>query len=320
MPALPSRGEILLAIRISALRGNSKNPKGAAKFLQGDIEKRGPAGEGQALPCAASGRSALDVAVEAARRAGEIVRKGFGGTFWRASKGHGNIVTEIDVAADTTVRELVQKEFPGHSFLSEELAPEAVPRHAGCQWVVDPLDGTTNFAWGVPFFCVSVALVCDGAPVVAALYDPLRDELFTAVAGCGALLNGEPLSVPSAEAETDRAWLVSFDASSHPEMRRRACTLAVRLAPEAEAVRVLGSAALALAYVAAGRLDLHYHPSLNPWDVAAAALLVQEAGCAASDWAGRPQTIWRGEWVAGRPRAHRWFLERAREVPGIGET
>lgn len=272
------------------------------------------AGGGQALPRAASGRSALDVAAEAARCAGEIVRRGFGGAFWRASKGHGNIVTEIDVAADTAVRELMRREFPDHGFLSEELAPEAAPRHAGCQWVVDPLDGTTNFAWGVPFFCVSVALVCDGAPVVAALYDPLRDELFTAVAGHGAQLNGEPLSVPPADAEPDRSWLVSFDASSHPEMRRRAYTLAARLAPEAEAVRVLGSAALALAYVAAGRLDLHYHPSLNPWDVAAAALLVQEAGCAASDWAGRPQTIWRGEWVAGRPRAHRWFLERARQA------
>mgnify|MGYP000159186402 CR=1 FL=1 len=266
------------------------------------------------LPRTAGGRSALDVASEAARCAGQIVRRGFGGAFWRASKGHGNLVTEVDVAADTAIRDLVRREFPDHGFLSEELAPDAARRLSGYQWVVDPLDGTTNFAWGVPFFCVSVALVHDGVPVVAALYDPLRDELFTAVAGRGAMMNGERLTVPPPEAEPDRAWLVSLDASSHPEMRRRAYVLAAQLAPEAEAVRVLGSAALALAYVAAGRLDLHYHPSLNVWDVAAAALLVQEAGCAVSDWSGRPQTIWGGEWVAARPRAHRWFLEQAREV------
>lgn len=219
--------------------------------------------------------SALNAAVAAARAAGDVLRRGFGtqleGTLTKAHR-H-DPVTIYDRAADRVIAEILQRATPHVGILSEE---GTHPGSAAATWVVDPLDGTNNFLRAVPDFAVSIALVDDDGPAVGCVYDPLRDELFTATRGRGAERNGVPISV-SPQSTLDGAVLgVGF--STEPV--RRATTLAQLPAfvDSVRAVRIVGSAALDLAYVAAGRFDASWYLSLHDWDIAAGRLLVCEAG------------------------------------------
>ena len=201
---------------------------------------------------------------------------GFGGTRRVDKKGPIDLVTDVDVAVERMFRELVAERFPDHQVLAEELGGAADAPPGPC-WVFDPIDGTTNFAHGLPIFCASLALEVGGVADVAAVYDPSRRELFTAERGGGAFLNGRPLHVSAAGTLVDAMLVTGFPYDIHTRIEE-IVGLFGAFVGRARAVRRLGSAALDLCYVAAGRMDGFWESDLKPWDIAGGALIVAEAG------------------------------------------
>ncbi len=233
----------------------------------------------------------LATAVEAVQQAGAIQMAHFGRPMRIDKKGDGQIdlVTEVDVAVERMFRALVAERFPDHAVLGEELQQDDLLRGdvPGYCWVFDPIDGTTNYAHGLPIFCASLGLELDGEVIVAAIYDPTRRELFTAERGQGARLNGQPLSVTQADTVLDSLLVTGFPYTVHEsDTGAELVALFGHFLGRSRAVRRLGSAALDLAYVAAGRFDGFYEATLKPWDSCAGALLVEEAGGRITDWRG----------------------------------
>ncbi len=231
----------------------------------------------------------LATAVEAVQRAGAIQLAHFGGPMRVDKKGAIDLVTEVDVAVERMFRALVAERFPDHAVLGEELQQDDLSSRMapGYCWVFDPIDGTTNFAHGLPIFCASLGLELDGEPIVAAVYDPTRRELFTAEKGQGARLNGERLAVTAVDRVLDSLLVTGFPYTVHqPETGEELVALFGHFLGRSRAVRRLGSAALDLCYVAAGRLEGFYEATLKPWDSCAGALLVEEAGGRVTDWHG----------------------------------
>ncbi|GAB4276855.1 MAG: inositol monophosphatase family protein [Deferrisomatales bacterium] len=211
-----------------------------------------------------------------------------------------DLVTEADLACEAAIRQVLARRAPGTAVLGEE---EGASGDGADRWVVDPLDGTTNYAHGYPVFCVSIAWEEEGVARLGVVYDPLRDELFTAQAGRGARLNGETIRV-SAAARLAEALLATgfpYDRRTNPRTNYEAFC---RLTHLTQGVRRGGSAALDLAYVAAGRLDGFWEPGLRPWDTAAGALLVAEAGGRVSGFRGQPFDPYRDEVVATNGALH----------------
>jgi len=227
----------------------------------------------------------LKVAVRAARAAGRIQRDAFGGAQAVEHKGAIDLVTAIDRRCEKEILRVIGRAFPGHGVLAEESDPRTGDgEHL---WIVDPLDGTTNYSRAFPYFCSSVALARAGQVVVAAVYQPLLDELFTAVRGRGAFLNGHPLRV-SPQERLDQAFLATGFPYDIRRGRRTNIDHFTRFATRCLAIRRAGAAALDLAYVAAGRFDGFWELKLRPWDIAAASLLVEEAGGRVTGLTGRP--------------------------------
>ena len=257
------------------------------------------------LPVGTSGRDTLAVAAAAAQAAGAILRERFTGHTAVEYKGKGNVVSEADLAADRAIRELLRAEFPDHGQLSEESNAE-IPE-GPYLWIIDPLDGSLNYATGIGVYSVSVALASGLDLLAGALYDPTRDELFTAAAGQGAFLNGAPITVSDAQT-LDKAT-IGMDIGYPEEARQKAFTTAARIRPYIQTVRLMGSSALGLTYAGCGRYGIYFHYWLYPWDVAAAQLIVREAGGVITDWSGNPVTYRDPAMVAGSPTLHRLFLE-----------
>jgi myo-inositol-1(or 4)-monophosphatase len=218
----------------------------------------------------------LTTAIEAVVRAGDLQMAHFGGDFAIDKKGTIDLVTEVDLAVERMFRALIAERFPGHQILAEELGGAATVPPGPC-WVFDPIDGTTNFAHGLPIFCASLALEIDGVAEVGAVYDPNRKELFTAERGGGAFLNGTPLRVSSAARLVDAVLVTGFPYDVHSRVDE-IVGLFGAFVGQARAVRRLGSAAIDLCYVAAGRLDGFWETDLKAWDIAGGALVVSEAG------------------------------------------
>ncbi len=239
------------------------------------------------IPPSTSGTSAHDVAVEAARRAGEIIAARFYTEKQVSLKGPGDLVTDVDLQAENAVIQLLRDEYPGFGIISEESAP--VTTASPYTWVVDPLDGTRNYTWGIPHVAVVVALARDGEVVVGVTYDPIRHELFTAELGKGAYLNGDSISV-STKREMPES-LLGFDMGYSDEKAVKALDMVSALWPGIQSIRLMGSAALGLAYAACGRVDIYFHHNLAPWDIASGLLLVSEAGGMAVDRHGDPATL-----------------------------
>lgn len=217
-------------------------------------------------------------AQDAALKAGEILREGFGAAFEIMEKeGKNNLVTEYDYNAENAIISLIKERYPDHRFLAEESGKSGESGAAGVRWVIDPLDGTVNFAHGLPIFCVSVAAERDGELLCGVIYQPILDELFVAKAGKGAQRNGKPISV-SANANFDSAFLVTGFPYNVQENPCSCVDHFVNVIRRGIPVRRLGSAALDLAYTACGRFDGFWEIDLNPWDVAAGVLLIREAG------------------------------------------
>ncbi|MCY3844523.1 MAG: inositol monophosphatase family protein [Acidobacteria bacterium] len=253
-------------------------------------------------------------AIEAVLRAGEIQLSRFRTDLTVTKKGPIDLVTEVDVEVESMFRALIRDRFPGHAIVAEELDANAAaePGTSHC-WVFDPIDGTVNYAHGLPFFCASLALEIDGEASVAAVYDPLREELYTAERGGGARLNGEPLSVSSTGRLIDALLCTGFPYDVH-ETLDEVIGLFRTFVGRARAVRRLGSAALDLCYVAAGRLDGFWEQRLHPWDTAAGALIVTEAGGRTSGMDGGPFHPVEGHVVATNGRVHEEMLAAIRDT------
>jgi myo-inositol-1(or 4)-monophosphatase len=245
----------------------------------------------------------LQTAIDAVRRAGEIQRQASRGTFEIRKKGIIDLVTEVDVAVEKMVRALIAERYPDHDVLGEELGGPGDGEPSRHCWICDPLDGTTNFAHGLPLYCSTIALEVDGELRVGAVYDPTRDELFTAIRGGGAFLNGERMRVSTAATLIDSLLVTGFPYSVQEKLDEM-IGLFGRFLSRARAVRRLGSAALDMCYVAAGRLDGFWEEGLNAWDIAGGVLIVQEAGGRITSLDGGPFVLRSGRIIASNGLLH----------------
>lgn len=221
-----------------------------------------------------------------------------------SKKGAIDLVTEIDVAVERVVRDMIGERFPRHSILAEEFGDDGeTPTREGYRWVLDPIDGTTNYAHRLPIFCASLAVEFNGTPIVAAVFDATRQELFFAERGGGAFLNGRPIRVSATSDLIDGLLCTGFPYNVHQTLEEMVGLFAAFIG-RARAVRRLGSAALDLCYVACGRLDAFWEHSLHPWDTAAAVLLVAEAGGTVTRLDGSSYDSQHGDLVASNGRLH----------------
>ena len=259
------------------------------------------------LPVSTSGKKAIDVAIEVAQEAGSIIVSRFHldkSISYKA--GRSNIVTDVDLLAEKCIIELLQRNYPDFGIITEE--SEAIAGDSPYTWIVDPIDGTRNYAFGIPHFCVCIALACDGEIVLGVTCDPIRHEMFRAEKGGGAFLNDVPIAV--SDKTSLSVSLVSFDLGYDADIGQKMLGVTSALWPGVVSVRVMGSAALGLAYVACGRLDLYFHFSLYPWDLAAGTLLVSEAGGVVTEFEGLPISLSSRTVIASNKDVHRDFTKR----------
>jgi myo-inositol-1(or 4)-monophosphatase len=259
----------------------------------------------------------LITAVEAVVRAGDVMMARVGHAMRVDKKGAIDLVTEVDLAIEREFRAIIAARFPDHAVLGEEFGgSETAP--AGPCWVFDPIDGTTNFAHGLPIFCSSLALEVDGVAEIAAVYDPTRKELFSAERGGGARLNGRPLRVSAAKELVDAMLVTGFPYDVHSRVEEIVGLFAAFVA-RARAVRRLGSAAIDLCYVAAGRMDGFWESDLKPWDIAGGALIVAEAGGTVTDLEGGAFSSRSRQVLASNGQLHDAMLAviRERRRPGL---
>lgn len=255
----------------------------------------------------------LNTALEAAHGAGRIIAERYPDARDISEKGFRDLVTDTDTAAEAHIIEIIKDRFPDHNILSEEAG--AIAAKGAYTWVVDPLDGTTNYAHRHPVFAVSIALVKGNEPVLGVIYDPMRDETFTAQQGAGATLNDQPIRTSPTKRFENAMVAMDWGHTNAQREQMLACLYPTLM--ECGTVRVMGSAALALAYVAAGRLDAYFQAKLSPWDVAAGALLVREAGGRCTALNGAPHRMDLPDCLATNGRIHEAILKVVKSVDGV---
>lgn len=234
----------------------------------------------------------LQIVKIAVINAGKILKEGFGTNFnIRSKEGKHNLVTEYDLKSESFIIEFLKKEVPNSVFLAEESGKSMDYENNAIKWIIDPLDGTVNYAHNIPIFCVSIAAEINNQIYLGAIYHPLLDELFYAIKGHGAYLNEIPITVSSVD-KFENAFLVTGFPYRPGKSNYRSAELFVDVVQRGIPIRRLGSAALDLAYVACGRFDGFWELELNPWDVAAGYLLVQEAGGLVTDYGLNPYSIY----------------------------
>jgi len=243
----------------------------------------------------------LEIAIRAVQESGQIQKEWLGKDKKVELKGEINLVTEVDRQCESRIIEIIKEHFPEHNILTEETPMPEGP--SPYRWVIDPLDGTTNYTHGYPCFCTSVALELEEKIVLGAIYDPLLDELFTARQGKGAFFNGERITVSATEQLTSALICTGFPYDLR-ESDENNVNHFNNFIMEAQAVRRDGSAALDLCYVAAGRFDGFWELKLHPWDIAAGTLLVEEAGGMVTDFGGGTLDIYGQEILASNGRVH----------------
>lgn len=235
------------------------------------------------LPVSRSGQMAIEVATSAIRRGGDVLLAHAGCDTGVREKSRNNPVTDADFMSEEAIRSILSAAYPKTGILSEESAPETPLR--GYTWIVDPLAGTANYAAGIPLYAVNIALARDGEVLLGMTYDPVADELFRAVKGGGAYLNDTPARV-SEHALLSEA-ILGFDTGYNVTEGKRVLDKVSGLWSRVRGLRSLGSASMALAYIACGRIDAYLRGSLQPWDIASGTLLIEEAGGRVTDWQGR---------------------------------
>jgi myo-inositol-1(or 4)-monophosphatase len=252
----------------------------------------------------------LAVAAEAVLKAGAIQKERYGKDFQIHHKGEIDLVTEVDRACEDAILSILRSRFPGDDFVTEEtLLGRTGSSHL---WFIDPLDGTTNFAHGYPFFCASVGLAIDGQVALGAVFDPMREELFTGERGRGAFMNGRPLRVSSSTDLLQSLLATGFPYDLHTDVAHR-IRLFARFSQRARGIRRDGAAALDLCYVAAGRFDGFWEEQLQPWDMMAGTIIVEEAGGRASRFDGSPLALKADEVLATNGSLHAAMLDVFRE-------
>jgi myo-inositol-1(or 4)-monophosphatase len=254
---------------------------------------------------ALSGRPALEVATDLAKQAGRILLANFSKEKQVTHKGRGNVVTNVDLLSEALLVTSLRQEFPSLGILSEE-TNSVLRGNADLFWVVDPLDGSRNYASGVPIFSVSIALATKADVLLGVTYDPTRGELFTAERGKGAYLNGQRIHV--SQKRTLKEALPGMDMGYEDDRARLALQMVTALWPGMQSLRVMGSSTLGLCYAAAGRLDIYFHHNLAPWDMASGIVLVKEAGGTITDKQGSPITLFSGTVIASNAAIHADFL------------
>lgn len=246
--------------------------------------------------------SYLHRAVELAHEAGKLLKE----ELWRARhveyKGEIDLVTDADRMAERILIDGIRESFPDHAVLAEESGTHEVEGSTH-RWIVDPLDGTTNYAHRYPFFCVAMALEIMAELTMAVVYDPMLDETFTAIAGSGASLNGRKIAVTS-EGDLGKSFLSTGFPYDMRETERDNLDNFLKFMKTSQAVRRDGSAVLDLCYVACGRFDGFWEMKLSPWDIASGALVVKEAGGRVTSFSGGPLDIYSGEVVASNGHIH----------------
>ena len=243
----------------------------------------------------------MRLAVEAAREAGQVLRDGFADPTGITSKGRRELVTTCDSASEGIILGAIRGAYADDLIIAEESAPEQGERDR--VWIVDPLDGTNNFAHGYPFFSIAIAVEERGELVAGVVYDPLRDELFAAEKGAGATLNDEPIVVSKASSLDESIVATGFPYDRSEETDNNLANLN-RFILSVRGIRRAGSAELDLVYVAAGRLDGFWEMGLKTWDISAGGIIVREAGGAVSNFAGGRWDHRRGDVVASNGRIH----------------
>ena len=249
----------------------------------------------------------LNFAIETAREAGQILLEKFGRKINISKKGDIDLVTEADLASEALIIERIKSYYPRHSILAEESGEAVIIGGENkWKWIIDPLDGTTNYAHGYPCFCVTIALEHAGEIVIGVTYDPTRNELFAAEKGNGASLNNKPIRV-SAEAKLADSLIVTgfpYDFKQKENFERNLTNFLMK----ARGVRRDGSAAIDMAYVACGRFDGFWEEGLNPWDVAAGKLLIEESGGQVTYYDGSPFSIYAPPTCASNGHIHAEML------------
>ena len=247
----------------------------------------------------------LNFAINVARDAGGVLVDKLGRALQISNKGDIDLVTEADLASEKLIIERIRSHYPRHAILAEESGASennANNSAAEWKWIIDPLDGTTNYAHGYPCFCVSIGVERAGKLEIGVVYDPMRNEMFAAERGQGATLNDRSMKVSAVE-DLNRAMLCTgfpYDVRERPDFTRDFSNFTMR----AQAVRRDGSAALDLAYVACGRFDGFWEEGLNPWDTAAGVLLIEEAGGTVTDFKGAPLDIYSPRVLASNGLVH----------------
>ncbi|WP_118976290.1 inositol monophosphatase family protein [Taibaiella koreensis] len=239
--------------------------------------------------------------LNAIKEAGTLILKHFNGTFAVSHKeGINNLVTEVDQASERLITSIIRERYPDHGIIGEEYgAHDASSRY---KWIIDPIDGTVNYAHGIPLCCVSIGLMEDETMILGAVYNPMMNELFFAEKGKGAWLNDRPISV-SEKSDFAKAFLVTGFPYHFPE-GKNPFSIFERMVTSGIPVRRLGSAALDLCWVACGRFDGFWEYNLNAWDIAAGYLIVEEAGGKVTDFRDNPYTVWDKETLATNGKIH----------------
>ena len=254
----------------------------------------------------------LQTALDAAHLAGALLRRKFRQARDVRYKGPRDIVTDADEAAQAAIQSLLAARFPAHAFLGEEGYHAADLAAPGPTWVVDPLDGTSNYARQFPFFCVSIGLSLVGQPQLGVIFDPMRGETFYAVRGQGAFVQrgrGRPRPMRVSAITDFGEALIGVDWSREPHVRARVIAAVERVGARCRTIRATGSAALGLAYVAAGWMDGYANLALAPWDVAAGSLLIEEAGGAVTTATGAPWRLGQPAVAGSNGHLHSTFIE-----------
>ncbi len=250
----------------------------------------------------------LDIAIQAAQEAGHFLKENVGKVKnIEMKKGEArNLVSEIDKGSEAKIIKMLKGHFPNHGILAEESGGNSLTEEY--RWIIDPLDGTTNFLHGVPVFCVTIALEHKGTIIAGVTYDPNLDELFTAEKGSGAYLNGSKLRVSRATEMMNSLFVTGFpyDIENNPD---HPAEHFVNFLKATQGLRRLGSAALDLAYVACGRFDGFFEVALNPWDMAAGVLFVDEAGGRTTNFTGGPLDVYKKQVVATNGLVHQAALD-----------
>lgn len=227
-------------------------------------------------------------------------------------KNASDLVTEVDRMSESLLRYKIRQDYPGHWIISEEDTGTGNPYEAfrrqssGYGWIIDPIDGTTNFIHRIPHFSVSIGIVKDGEPVIGVVYNPMTDELYTARRSFGAYLNGQPLAAGTESVLIEAVVATGFQANDWKPGSRAARQID-RLAGRSRSVRILGAASLDLCWVAAGRIAGFWHEGLCPWDTAAGMLILTEAGGAVTDMEGKPYRLYHDSLVASNKKIHDEF-------------